>query len=383
LITPLYQRLLTVDKVDALFSPFNSVLTLQAMQTLNASGTNIPMVFAGGGAPNLYGVAKYTFGTIPLATNTSLPCLQYFGSLGAKTLAFVYQQGDFYQTLQYNSIANAARASGNYTIVANLTFVTGNTNWDSIVQTLSAQNIDALFLLMYSVDIASLLKPLKLASVYPKATFYSGDQFALDAGTILQPQGLDWTIGQFFSSLSWTRNDTFTSSYGFYNSSLWADAFHAFAPDVTPDFLTAEAFASGLIWNWALEHVGNFDPVALGNAIANINLTLFYGQITFDALGHLTAPGGCVQWTSQTGEYTVYPPELANAKGIYPATVRSPPGFYDLPQAASDYTVRNALIISACVLFALIVIGIIVFFVVRNRYHMIFIPKEEQNEEWS
>lgn len=53
-----------VDQVDALFSPFNSVLTLNALKYLNKTNAKVPMVFAGGGANTLFGVYQNAFGTV-------------------------------------------------------------------------------------------------------------------------------------------------------------------------------------------------------------------------------------------------------------------------------------------------------------------------------
>lgn len=52
------------DNVQALFSPFNSVLTLAAQQYLNKSNSNIPMVFAGGAAGNLFTTYQNAFGMV-------------------------------------------------------------------------------------------------------------------------------------------------------------------------------------------------------------------------------------------------------------------------------------------------------------------------------
>lgn len=53
----------------------------------------------------------------------------------------------------------------------------------------------------------------------------------------------------------------------------------------------------------------------------------------------------------------------------------------DEKSSRSTHTVRNALIISGCVLFFLFVVGIVGFFVLRHRFHFIVISKNVGTEE--
>jgi len=170
----LYDHLINVDKVDALFSPFNSGLALAAVQALNASGSPLPMVFAGGGTANIFGVAKNSWGTVLLNTNVSFPCINYFASQGAKTAAIIYPIGDLYNTGQANAIYSAGAAAG-ISFVLNITFISGAGDWNTIAQQLQTANADLLFFMAFSVDAVAALPILKKANIYPKATYYTGD----------------------------------------------------------------------------------------------------------------------------------------------------------------------------------------------------------------
>jgi len=198
----------------------------------------------------------------------------------------------------------------------------------------------------------------------------------------LTAEGLAWTVNQGFVPGVWFPNATFTSTNGFYNSTVFSQAFKA-ATNITPDTLSAAAFVAGIVYTDALQRAGTIDPVILSAAIAQTNLSLFYGPVSFDPVGHLLQDATCVQFLNGS-EVVVYPDSVKAANAIYPSSVRSPPAFYDLPlPPGPDYTLRNALIITGCILLFLVLVGGLLFIALRNRYHMIFIPKEEITEEWA
>jgi branched-chain amino acid transport system substrate-binding protein len=85
-----------------------------------------------------------------------------------------------------------------------------------------------------------------------------------------------------------------------------------------PAYQSAESTAAGLAFQYAIQKAGSVDPKAVRDALANLDITTFYGEIRFDATGANTyKPMATIQ--IQNGKLvTVFPADVANAQLIYP-----------------------------------------------------------------
>ncbi len=88
--------------------------------------------------------------------------------------------------------------------------------------------------------------------------------------------------------------------------------------NVEPSYQAASSIACGIAFQFALKNAGSIDPQKVRNALANLNVTTFYGQIKFSATGENdTKPMVTIQ--IQNGQVvTVYPSTVANATLKYP-----------------------------------------------------------------
>jgi len=86
-----------------------------------------------------------------------------------------------------------------------------------------------------------------------------------------------------------------------------------------PAYQSADATASGIAYVQAIEAAGTLDPKAVRDAIAKLDFISFYGQIKFDERGvNIYKPMVVQQW--QNGSLaTVWPPDVASAKPMWPA----------------------------------------------------------------
>ncbi|HET9470427.1 MAG TPA: ABC transporter substrate-binding protein, partial [Usitatibacter sp.] len=81
----------------------------------------------------------------------------------------------------------------------------------------------------------------------------------------------------------------------------------------------AESTASVLVYADAFSRAGSLDPQKVRDALAQTNLTTFYGPIKFDATGKNIAKS-MVLYQVQGGKYKVVAPtKWAEAKIVYPA----------------------------------------------------------------
>ncbi len=85
-----------------------------------------------------------------------------------------------------------------------------------------------------------------------------------------------------------------------------------------PSYQSAESTACGVAFTKAIEKAGTIEPRAVRDAIAKLDFMSFYGQIKFDSRGiNIYKPMAVEQWQSGK-KVTVWPPEAANGKPIWP-----------------------------------------------------------------
>ena len=73
-----------------------------------------------------------------------------------------------------------------------------------------------------------------------------------------------------------------------------------------------------ITWEYAIQKAGSIDPQKVRDALANLDMMTFYGEIRFDSTGANTyKPMATIQ--IQNGSLvTVYPSDVANAQLSYP-----------------------------------------------------------------
>ncbi len=86
-----------------------------------------------------------------------------------------------------------------------------------------------------------------------------------------------------------------------------------------PDYHNAAASAASLALASALRNARSTDPTAVLNALAQLNVTTFFGEVRFDARGVNVYKPMVVNQVQNGKLVTIYPYRLANAKPIYPA----------------------------------------------------------------
>jgi branched-chain amino acid transport system substrate-binding protein len=85
-----------------------------------------------------------------------------------------------------------------------------------------------------------------------------------------------------------------------------------------PDYHVAESTAACLALQRAIENAGSLEPAKVRAALAALDVTTFFGRITFDARGVNTVKPMVVEQIQHGVHYTVFPPDVANGKPLYP-----------------------------------------------------------------
>jgi branched-chain amino acid transport system substrate-binding protein len=125
------------------------------------------------------------------------------------------------------------------------------------------------------------------------------------------------TSNYVLSSSQWTPQEKYNGVDDFktpanYDQMYRAEYGHA------PAYQSAGATAAGLAFQQAIQQTGSIDPQKVRDALANLDVMTFYGQLKFDATGANTfKPMATIQ--IQNGSLvTVYPADVANAQLKYP-----------------------------------------------------------------
>ena len=86
-----------------------------------------------------------------------------------------------------------------------------------------------------------------------------------------------------------------------------------------PAYQAAESTAAGIAFEKALISANSLNPDKVRDALAKLDINTFYGPVKFDSRGvNITKP--MVVEQIQAGKRaTVWPVEVANAKGLWPS----------------------------------------------------------------
>jgi branched-chain amino acid transport system substrate-binding protein len=97
----------------------------------------------------------------------------------------------------------------------------------------------------------------------------------------------------------------------------YADAYKAKYGD-EPAYQAAESTAAGIAYEKALASAGSLDPSKVRDALAKLDVTTFYGPLKFDARGANVTKPMVVEQIQSGKRVTVFPENVANAKGLWP-----------------------------------------------------------------
>jgi branched-chain amino acid transport system substrate-binding protein len=85
-----------------------------------------------------------------------------------------------------------------------------------------------------------------------------------------------------------------------------------------PSYHTAAGTAGGVLFQLAIEEAGSLDPQAVRDALAGLDVEIFWGPHAFDEKGQ-NRKGGSAPIQIQNGELlAVYPEKLRQADAVYP-----------------------------------------------------------------
>jgi branched-chain amino acid transport system substrate-binding protein len=320
-VTSLIERLVTSEKVDCVFAPYSSGLTLSGAPVAEKYGM---LYMDHGGASNkiFRQGFEYIVQTIGPATSYHMGTLDMIKKTdpNAKKVALAYEDSEFARMVMEGAEEHAKKLG--FDVVFSRTYPKGVTDLTPLLSALKATKPD--FILggghfedgqlfnrqMADLDINANALSLIAAATLP--AYY--EALTSMAEGVMGPS--HWEYGVKYSEaeakkvgLEWIgpSQDEFVDLFK-----------KALGKEIIPDYHAAEAGAAVLAYVLAAEKAGSADPDKVRQALGDLKFMSFYGAWDIDdtglQVGHTMVD---VQW--QMGKrIIVWPPEAQTGRLAYP-----------------------------------------------------------------
>jgi branched-chain amino acid transport system substrate-binding protein len=308
----LLEDMIVKDHVNFILSPYGSAANFAAAAV--AERHSVPMVISSGAADRIYNqgyhyiftvmspASKYLTGIIELAVRRTPRPLTVAISSANDRFSLAVQQG-------------AAESANDHGIrVYNYRYSDAPGAVADAVTKIKAANPDIVLNAGHLKDALDMQRSLKDQHFSAKMYGYT---VGPDSPAFRQTLGRD--AEGVLGSSQWSSAVTYSGEAGFYRrASDYATAFARHFGHM-PDYHDAEATASGLAFQYALQAAGTLDRSAVRDALAHLNVETFFGVLKFDSRGINIYKPMVVNQIQNGHLVTVYPYRLANAKPLYPA----------------------------------------------------------------
>jgi branched-chain amino acid transport system substrate-binding protein len=307
----LTQRLVSVDHVNFLLGPYSSAATLA--DEVVARQNRVPMVEGGGASTAIFSSHNpYIFGVISLAPRYGDVMLRSAMAVSnaPKTLAIIYANDPF--SSEVASTARAFALASGMKVVAYAQYPTGDTNLTSVVSSLKRARPDMLLGSGHAAESIAVMREARQLGFNPKL-------FAFTVGPTTP--GFTSTLGaaanDVITSVQWTAEQRLQGIDAFGTPANYA-RIYASTYGQQPAYQAAAATAAGIAYQYAIQQAGSIDRQSVRNALARLRIQTFFGTIRFDARGANVYKSMAVMQIQRGRPVTVYPPDVATARMIYP-----------------------------------------------------------------
>lgn len=302
----LYERLITVDKVDLLLPPWGSANHFAV--TAVTEKHRFPLVMGSAAAMPIFTRGfKYLFETAPLVTTNVAPFADYLGTIKdqIKTIAVLYENHLF--TLSIKDSLEKALGKGGFHIALLEQYPLISHDFSSVLTKVKALNPDALFLL----------------NIFPSSVYATKQMIELG----IKPKFYMVNIGPTYSKEFIYGIGDFTE--GIFETGYWIDTvgykgakqfgekyLKRFNKIAIPD--GAWPYMAGQILEQAIEKVGTLDHEKINDSLHSEEFYCIGGPFKYDERGINVKQRGFMTQVQNKKRVIVWPPDLANSKPIFP-----------------------------------------------------------------
>jgi branched-chain amino acid transport system substrate-binding protein len=312
----LTQQLITADKVNFLLGPYGTAPTLQ--DEAIAEQYQIPLVEGNGTASSIFSKGfKYIFGVMSPAASYAQVMLQAVLALPTppKNIGIISANDAF--STEVASSAKAYADSHNLPVVYYKQYPSGATDLTNVLTDLKSSGPDGTVPDMilgsgHEAEAVTTMKECRQLNINSKLYAFTVGPSTADFITSLNKDA-NYVI----SSSQWTAQEKYNGNDVFKTPANYEQLYKS-TYGHTPAYQSADATAAGLAFQYAIQQAGSLDPHKVRDALANLDIMTFYGQIRFNTAGVNTyKPMATIQ--IQNGSVvTVYPQDIANATLQFP-----------------------------------------------------------------
>jgi branched-chain amino acid transport system substrate-binding protein len=308
----LMQKLITEDKANFLLGPYGSAAT--ATDAAIAEQNEIPMVEANGAAQSIFNQGyKYTFGVLSPANKYLQGVVDMASTLSPKPTTIAMLSADDNFSLEVADGVNTYAASKGMTVVLYKKYKNGATNLSAEVQAAKAANADIVLNSGHLQEAIAINKAAKEQKVNAKIFAYSVGPSTPDFITALGKDA-DYVYG----GSQWTPQVKYTPAF-YLSVADYVAAYKTKYPGLgDPDYHVAESTAACLALQRAIENAKSLDPKKVRDALAALDVTVFFGQVKFDSRGINIYKPMVVEQIQSGAHHTVFPASVADAPPKYP-----------------------------------------------------------------
>ena len=309
--TQLTEQLISEDEVDFILGPYGSSLTMATSTITEQHG--VIMIEANGAAETIFDRGyKYVFGVLSPAGYYSKAAMDALAAAGAETLVIAFEDNAFSIAIK-NGVVHWADELG-FNILAIEAYPNGESAsavFDPIMTKFKALSPDAYINAGHLNDGIAARASAQSLGFCPGGSFFMASAnfpaFNTELGDAAEYAGgsTQWQETMSYDGLYLGSPEDFYDRYvGRY--------------DMTPTYQAAESAAAGFVLQYALEQAGTTETEAVRQALLDMDIQTFYGDINFSETGanvaHAMAAGQILDGKFQI----VYPPEAAVAEFVYP-----------------------------------------------------------------
>src|SRR5436309_6726896 len=308
----LMQKLITEDKANFLLGPYGSAAT--ATDAAIAEQNEIPMVEANGAAQSIFNQGyKYTFGVLSPANKYLQGVIDMAATLSPKPTTIAMLSADDNFSLEVAEGVNTYAATKGLNVVLYKKYKNGATNLSAEVQAAKAANADIVLNSGHLQEAIAINKAAKEQKVNAKIFAYSVGP-STPAFTTALGKDADYVYG----GSQWTPQAKYTPAF-YLSVAESVAAYKAKYPGLgAPDYPVAESTPACFALQRGSERPGSLDPKKVRDALAALDVTVFFGQVKFDSRGINIYKPMVVEQIQNGAHHTVFPDSVADAKPQYP-----------------------------------------------------------------
>ncbi|MGD9063840.1 MAG: amino acid ABC transporter substrate-binding protein, partial [Desulfobacterales bacterium] len=303
-VRQLYKKLILEDKVDLVFSPYGTPLTLEASK-VSENNKMVMLACAASGEQIWERQYKYVFGVYALAKRYFVGLLDLMAREGFEKLAILYEDSPFHQDVAAGTVLWAKRFGIDVSLKA--PFTNAESKFPGLLEKAIEVNADGLIVSAYSQECYQFLDLMKKKKYRPKVLAFTiapiHPEFYQKVGMIAE--GV-------FGPSQWEPDERIP----FPGTKKFIDGFVAYAKKV-PSYHAGSAYAASQIIESAINQTKSLDHNKIRDYIRAMDTVTVIGRFKVDPKGKQIGHNPImIQW--QQGEKEiVYPTKMQTASARF------------------------------------------------------------------